>query len=350
MAQSRRANEPVGRLFPDSPPFRIVKLGESAARKQTDELNVLHAMLLESEPMYPTIGKWFNEKVLPGLRTCERVAYLAFENEVPVASAVLKLGEHAKFCHVRINEGFRDLNLGQMIFTQMAFQARHQKSVKDIHFTLPASLWNDKAGFFTSFGFDAAVKSARQYRHGEDELYCSAPISTVWDRALERIHLLTRFSPGGFSFDDKILLSMLPAYAELVFSGKKQVEIRRKFPRRWKGRQAVVYGTQPLGSLMGEVTLTEVTQGSPNEIWDRFGSKAGCTYDEFTTYVGNCSEVYAVELSDLKPYLAPLGIAQISHLIKEDLHPPQSFLDVKMDQAGPWGKAISVAGLLHSWR
>jgi predicted transcriptional regulator len=101
---------------------------------------------------------------------------------------------------------------------------------------------------------------------------------------------------------------------------------------------------------MGEVTLTEVTAGSPAEIWDQFGPKVGCTYDEFASYVGDCHEVFAIELSDLKPYFTPLGIAQISHLIREDLHPPQSFLDVKMNQSDPWGKAISVAGLLHSWR
>ena len=167
MAQSRRHNEESGRLFPDSPPFKIVKLGESASRKQTDDLKTLHSMLLQSESMYPGIGRWFTEKVVPGLRTSERVAYLAYENEKPVATAVLKLGEHTKFCHVRIHEGFRDLNLGQMIFTQMAFHARHQRSVTDIHFTLPESLWNDKEGFFKSFGFVAVAKSARQYRSEE---------------------------------------------------------------------------------------------------------------------------------------------------------------------------------------
>jgi len=350
MALSRRHNEESGRLFPDSPPFKIVKLGESAARKQTDELKVLHSLVLQSEAMYPEINRWFTDKVVPGLRTSERVAYLAYENEKPVATAVLKLGEHTKFCHVRIHEGFRDLNLGQMIFTQMAFHARHQKNVSDIHFTLPESLWNNKEGFFKSFGFVAVAKSARQYRNGEEELYCSAPISTVWEKALERVHLLNRFSPGGYSFSDKILLSMHPTYAELVFSGAKQVEIRRKFSRRWKGRQAVVYGTQPLGSLMGEVTLSEVTPGMPADIWERFGAKAGCSHDEFSAYVGDCREVFAIELSNLKPYLSPVGIAQVSHLIREDLRPPQSFLDVKMDQPCPWGKALSVAGLLHSAR
>jgi predicted transcriptional regulator len=311
-------------------------------------------MLLENEEMYPGIGRWYKDKVLPGLKTSERIAYLAFEDEKPIASAVLKLGEHAKFCHLRINEGFRDLNLGQILFTEMAFQARHLENVKEIHFTLPEGLWSDKSEFFKSFGFITAEKSSRQYRNGEEELYCTAPITTVWGHALERIHLLKRFSPGGHSLSDKILLSMHPNYANLVFSGKKQIEIRKKFSRRWRGRQAVVYGTQPLGSLLGEVTLSEITEGSTSEIWEHYGARSGCSYEEFTSYVGGSNRVYAIELTDLKPYLSPVGIPLISHLIglreDQELRPPQSFLNVKMESGCLWGKAISVAGLLHSWQ
>lgn len=345
--QSHR--EKTGHLFPKSPSFKIVRLGGSAARKQTDELKILRNMLLESEAMYPGIDQWFTKKVLPGLKSSERVGYLAFENEKPVASAVLKVGEHAKFCHVRIYEEFRDLSLGKMIFTQMAFQARHEENVKDIYFTLPESLWNTSAEFFRSFGFTEAEKASRQYRHGEEELFCSAPISTVWERALEGIHLLNGLSPGGYALSNKILLSMHPTHAERVFSGVKQVEIRKKFSRRWKGRTAVVYGTQPLGSLMGEVVLSEVTSGPPMQIWERHGARVGCSYHEFAGYVGEASEVYAIELSEVRPYLSPVGIPLISYLIREDLRPPQSFLNVKMEEASPWGKAISVASLLHSW-
>jgi predicted transcriptional regulator len=221
--------------------------------------------------------------------------------------------------------------------------------VNDIHFTLPESLWNEKIEFFNSFGFAAARKASRQYRNGEEELFCSAPITMVWAQTLKKLHLLQRFSPGGYSLSDKILLSMRPRYAERVFARTKQVEIRKKFSRRWQGRQAVVYGTQPLGALMGEVTMSEITVGPPTEIWERYGSRVGCTYEELRDYVGSSAEVYAIELANANPYTAPVGIAQISHLINEDLHPPQSFLNVKMDAGGPWGKAISVAGLLHSW-
>jgi len=298
--------------------------------------------------MYPGIDRWYLEKVLPGLRSSERLAYLAFENECPVASAVLKLGEHAKFCHVRVAKDFQDASLGQMIFTQMAFHARHVKGVEDIHFTLPESLWSEKAEFFRSFGFEAAVKAARQYRAGEDELFCSAETSTVWNHAVKRLYLLDRFAPGGYTISDKLLLSVSHKYAERIFEGKKRIEIRKKFSKRWRGRQAVIYSTQPVSALMGEVTIAGVDPGSPSEIWERFGENVGCSLEEFQEYVGTASEIYAIELINISPYISPVGISQISHLINQDLRPPQSFLQVKVNSNDPWSKAISVASLMHS--
>jgi len=347
-ASMNAKHQQSGRLFQDSIPFEIVSLGADAARRRTDQLAILQNLVMESEEMYPGIERWFADKVLPGLRNCSRMAYLAFENQAPVAAAVLKIGEHAKFCHVRIVEGFRDLSLGQMIFTQMAFHARHVKNAKDIHFTLPESLWLEKKEFFNSFGFSAVAKAARQYRNGEEELYCSASIAEVWSHAREKLHLLERFSPGGYTNDDKLLMSVGAPHAERIFKGEKKVEIRRKFSRKWRGRQVVVYGTQPIGAFMGEVKISQVTAGSPSEIWERYSEDVGCSQEEFYKYVGDSSEVYALELSDVNPYIAPVALSQVSHLIQEDLRPPQSFLEIKMNSSDVWGKAISVIGLLHS--
>ena len=349
MAQSKRINtQLIGELFPKSPAFRIVQLGNHDARKTTDDLLTLKSLLLENEGMYPGIDRWYAEKVVPGLRASERIAYVAFESEKPIASAVLKLGKHAKFCHVRIHQSFRDLDLGQMFFAQMAFESRHGEA-KDIHFTLPEGLWCEKAEFFHSFGFVTAEKAQQQYRSGEPELSCSAPLATVWAQALKKLpYLMQRFSPGGLSSSRKLLLSMQPAYAERVFARTKHVEIRKKFSPKWKGYKAVVYGSQPLGALMGEVTVSNVISGSPAIIWEHYGARAGCSHKEFTDYVGDTKEVYALELSDVNPYISPVLISQISHLISANLRPPQSFLEVKNDAGGAWEKAISVAGFLHS--
>ena len=113
-----RSKEPdsrlMGRLFHESPQVRIAQLGRDDARRKTDDQQTLQSLLLESEPMYPGIGRWYDEKVVSGMKTGERIAYVAFEDERPIASAVLKLGQHAKFCHLRIRKDFQDLELGQL--------------------------------------------------------------------------------------------------------------------------------------------------------------------------------------------------------------------------------------------
>ena len=352
MAQLKRRKKPLKGdltelLFPPTPSFRILELGESDARKTTDGLRILRELLLANESMYPEIGRWYSDKVVPGLMNSERVAYVAFENDTPIASAILKRGEHAKFCHLKIHENFRDLDLGQMFFTQMTLEARGK--AKEIHFTLPEGLWCEQKEFFQSFGFIAAVKASRQYRNGEAELSCSAPLSLVWSRVLQKLpRLLDQFSPGGYSLANKLVMSMHPEYADRVFSRSKQVEFRKKFSVKWRGCKAVVYGTKPLGALMGEVTMRNITCDTPANVWERFGAMGGCSQQDFATYVGSSPSVYAIELSDVTPYISPIGLAQVSHLINEDLRPPQSFRDVRIDANDAWVRAVSVAGLLHS--
>ncbi|MGA2205989.1 MAG: hypothetical protein ABSG10_04580 [Terracidiphilus sp.] len=173
MLKQQRYEQPVS-LFPLAPTFRVAKLGEADARRDSDELKTLTSLVSASEEMYPSIRRWLKEKVIPGLRSLERVAWVAYEAEEPIAAAVLKLGKDAKFCHLRIKHGFQDLDLGQLFFTQMTLEARHD--AKDIHFTLPESLWESKMPFFQSFGFAQAAESSRQYRSGDTELVCTAPL------------------------------------------------------------------------------------------------------------------------------------------------------------------------------
>jgi predicted transcriptional regulator len=349
MAQSKRYDEGLTRqLFPKAPHFRIAVLGRDDARRNSDDQRTLRRMLLENEAIYPAMNRWYEEKVLPGMKDRQRIAYVGFEDEKPIAAAVLKLGTHAKFCHLRIRQDFQDQELGQMFFTLMTFEAKRHIAT-DIHFTLPEGLWAERSAFFKSFGFGTAEKAERQYRSGEAELACAAPISVVWANAISRASkLLGRFSIGGYSSTNQLLFSMRPEYAERVFKGEKQVEIRRKFSEKWLGSKVVVYGTQPLAALMGEVTVSGVTSGSPCVIWERFGARAGCSHEEFADYVGNAPQVYAIELGDVTPYLCPLNTHEIARMADVDeLRPPQSFLELKMGKDSPWARAISVAGLCH---
>ena len=231
----------------------------------------------------------------------------------------------------------------------MAFESRHHIA-NDIHFTLPEGLWQERSDFFRSFGFLAAEKSKRQYRNGEEgAILLSVCVDSMgkWKSAASTA--VDEVFHCGYSSARRLLLSMRPEFAERIFEGKKQVEIRRKFSKKWIGSKAVIYGSKPLAALMGEVTVADVTLDSPQKIWDRFGRRAGCSHEEFAKYVGSAPNVYAIELGELAPYTYSISTTEIARLINvEDLRPPQSFLDVKANSDSPWLMAISVASLLHA--
>lgn len=347
MAQSKRVSSHlVEGLFPKSS-FRLGTLSREQAKSKSDDLAIFRELLLANEPMYPGINRWYSQKVVPGLLSGERIGHIAYEGEKPIASAVLKLGSHAKFCHLRIHEDFQDHDLGQFFFAIMALEARHSNA-SEIHFTLPEGLWNRRSTFFKSFGFQSANIARQQYRNGEIELACSAPWKTVWANSLSRLpYLMQRFSPGGYSSSSQILLSMQADYATRVFESKKRIEIRRRFSTKWKGCKAAVYGSRPVSALMGEVTIADIIAGPPAAIWEKFGEEVGCSYEEFRNYVGDSKEIYALALSNVTPYIAPVDLHQVSHLISRDLTPPQSFLNIENSADGSWAVAISVAGLLN---
>ena len=331
-------------LFPMSGNFRIVRLRETDAFGKSDHLKTFTELVEANETMYPGIHNWLKSKVLPGLKSSQRVAYVGYEGEKPIVSAVVKLGGNAKFCHLRIYEDFQDLDLGQVFFSQMAFEIR--RVAKKVHFTLPESLWVKRKEFFNSFGFRAAKKADRQYRKGDTEMICSAPFPAVWSAVLEKLpKLMSKFSVGGYSMNNRLLLSVKPKYAEKVFRGEKIVEIRRVFSEKWIGHRVSLYASRPLSALVGEATVENVFAGRPQQIWLKYGPAIGCLKQEFDGYVGSAEKVFAIELRNVLPYVEAIPLNQVTYLLGKELRPPQSHLTLGNNKT--WARAISIAALLH---
>jgi predicted transcriptional regulator len=160
--------------------------------------------------------------------------------------------------------------------------------------------------------------------------------------------LITKFSVGGHFLGSDLLMSVKPKYAERLLSGTKLVEIRRRFSKKWLGRRAVLYASQPQGALVGEATIDSITHGPPDEIWTRFENNIGASWDEFKGYTASAGDVSAIQLSDIRPYRAPVPLDQIEYILQEDLRPPQSYCELNMQKNTPWARAVSIATLLHS--
>ncbi len=327
------------------PSFQLLRIRPDDAQGRTDTISVLTRELAKHEEHYPNIERWIDKKVIPGLRTGERVAYIGFKDDQAILVAILKLGQRSKFCHLSIKEGFRDGRYGTLLFSLMATEVR--KVASEIHFTLPESLWIQEKEFFQSFGFMNAELAHQQYRLFEDELRCSARFKDVWSKVMGHLPaVLSSASIGGFGSSEGVVLSVHEKHAKAIMEGRKKVEVRRRFSERWCGRRAGVYATGGLGALVGEVTISDVVRGSPSELWEQFGPEMGCSYRSFSQYVGGRAEIFAIKLSDAKPYIAPVSLPQLGHILGEHLlSPPQSYCTYGDNDK--WAQALTVAALLH---
>lgn len=324
---------------------KIVRLDNFHAKHETDHLVNFKSLILSNEQMYPQIDKWLINKVIPGLKDEERIAYVGYSNEVPIISAVVKKGEVSKFCHLKIHEDYQDNNFGEMFFTLMTMEIRN--FAKLIYFTLPENLWESEKLFFNSFGFEKVVKHHDQYRASESELKTSTYFRNLWSTIPNRVVKLKNiFSAGEYSLDNGILLSLKPKYADAILSGKKKVEIRTRFDKNLDGKVFSIYSSSPVRAIVGQAKISGIVKEHPALIWQKYSNSINCTKKEFDEYVSTNNEVYAIIIDHVKPFKVNVLLNQLNHLTKNELKPPMSYF--KLENNNKWKDAISIATIMQN--
>jgi predicted transcriptional regulator len=120
-----------------------------------------------------------------------------------------------------------------------------------------------------------------------------------------------------------LLISIKPRYAEMIFSGAKTVELRRKEPRVGPGDRMIVYVSSPTMEVTGECTVTEIEKDVPDKLWKRIRNKAGVTKQEFDDYFDGADQAIAIHVHEAKVFGTPVGLGTLRKVFS--IHPPQSF-------------------------
>lgn len=323
--------------------FQIARLAEGDVRCGSDHLKDFRNLLLQNEPLYPAIGTWLKGKVLPGIRHNERVAFVGYLDGVAAVSAVVKKGNNAKFCHLKIRTDLQNSHLGELFFMMMALEVRDL--AKTVYFTLPEALWREKSSFFNSFSFATPLMCETQYRLFDREFRCSATFADLWRSIVLKLPKLTHYYPhGDLGADNQLIFSVKPRFAQRILEKEKTVEIRRRFSNRWLGQTINLYASAPVMSLVGEARIAGITKNTPEVIWDKYRHQIGCSRTEFDIYAGDAMELFAIELDHARPYRQNVPLAELSHLTGNDLRAPQSYCT--LERSKPWAKAISIAAYL----
>jgi predicted transcriptional regulator len=302
-------------------------------------------MVEECDDLYPGIDIWFKKKVVPGLKEKNRAAFLIYDECRPIGSAVVRNGDDAKLCSLRVLPEEQKKGLGHLLLALVANEIRN--TATRFHFTAPSELWIRMQHFFESYGFVNNGLAGIQYRFFDQELACSANFGDVWRGIINQLPtMIQNFTLNGNQAHCDLVFSIRPNFIERIIKGRKRVEVRRRFSTKWKGATALLYASSPSRHFVGEATIGEVITSSPRTIWSDWKDGLGCTFDEFSSYCSGAAEVSAIVFKEVRAFKYPIPQVQIEHLVQQDLKAPQSFLEVKRQSV--WPTALSLSCLLRT--
>ncbi|MFH0765649.1 MAG: hypothetical protein V2A61_04425, partial [Calditrichota bacterium] len=262
----------------------------------------------------------------------------------PIASTVLRRGEDAKLCSMRITEDSSLKGFGTLVMAIIGLELRHDNS-KLIHFTIPEHIWLEHKPFFTNYGFKESGLAGTQYRLFSREIACNTTFLELWSRTIAELPNLSAEFELGFGRSPDILMSIDPLFADKILSGQKTIEIRINFPTRWTGARVIFYASSPIQSIVGEATVASVVKGSPDYLWEKYHDQIGCSYFDFKKYCKNHIEISALRLDKINPYINQISRPQLMSLLSEDLKPPQSYNILKNNRN--WMTALTLGSLIR---
>ncbi len=119
----------------------------------------------------------------------------------------------------------------------------------------------------------------------------------------------------------KVLLSIKPQFAIKIFDGTKKFEFRKSMFKNSNINTVVVYASSPMQKVIGEFTIDEIMEESPDALWEKTKKHSGITKEFFDEYFFNRDRAFAIKVKEANRYQQPLD------LIDFDLSfAPQSFV------------------------
>lgn len=117
----------------------------------------------------------------------------------------------------------------------------------------------------------------------------------------------------------RVLLSIKPEFADLIFSGKKHYEYRKQIFKQ-EVDTVVVYASSPVQKIIGEFSIENIFHDELTSLWNKTKKYSGISQQYFNEYFQNKSTGYAIKVSDTKLYPEPINLNCVYSSA-----PPQSF-------------------------
>lgn len=108
-----------------------------------------------------------------------------------------------------------------------------------------------------------------------------------------------------------VILSLKPNWADLIRSGEKTIELRRRFPARLMGERAYVYESSPVCGLTGVLQIGKVHCLPLAELWVQHGKASRIDNAHFDAYFAGLDAGYALEINQCRPFKKVLELSDL---------------------------------------
>ena len=138
-----------------------------------------------------------------------------------------------------------------------------------------------------------------------------------------------------------ILISLAAKYAEKIFAGEKQVELRRRAMKVAPGVTVWIYVKLPVGSIVGRARVEAVHASSPDSLWRKFGRVSGLSKEEFFEYFKGVTHGFALVLEGARRLRQSFSLDALRK-VAIGFNPPQFFMRLAAEH--PLLLAVSPSG------
>ena len=124
-----------------------------------------------------------------------------------------------------------------------------------------------------------------------------------------------------------VILSIRPNFCNMIFSGQKKYEYRKRIFTRMDVDKVYVYATKPICKIVGCFRVEEVIEDKVGYMWKKTHISSGISKEYFDAYFLNAKTAYAIKIKDARQYPVPIDPKKII----KGFHAPQNFIYVDFD-------------------
>ena len=108
-----------------------------------------------------------------------------------------------------------------------------------------------------------------------------------------------------------IILSIRPNFCNMIFSGQKKYEYRKRVFTRSDVDKVYVYASKPICKIVGFFTIDEVIEDSPNVMWEKTHEGSGITKEYFDAYFRGCDMAHAIAIGEVVKLDTPIDPKEV---------------------------------------